>query len=91
MISEGGSPAAYAATLERLRPLVERAETVIPGHGAPLRRDRALAVLEADAAYIDALGAEGIDASLPPGRRSARQRGIHAENAVRAGATPPRR
>ena len=91
MISDGGSLAAYAATLERLRPLVERAETVVPGHGAPLGREQARAILEEDSEYLQALTADGIDAPLPPSRRSARQRGIHAENAVRAGATPPRR
>jgi glyoxylase-like metal-dependent hydrolase (beta-lactamase superfamily II) len=91
MISEGGSLAAYAATLERLRSLVERAETVVPGHGSPLQRDQALRVLEEDTAYLGALASDGIDAALPPGRRDARQRGIHAENGVRAGATPPRR
>jgi glyoxylase-like metal-dependent hydrolase (beta-lactamase superfamily II) len=92
MISPGGSLEAYAATLARLRPLVEGAETVIAGHGGPLARDRALGLLEEDAAYLDALAREGIEAPLPPSRRGARQREIHAENAARArGATPPRR
>ena len=86
MISEGGSPAAYADTLRRLRELVERAETVVPGHGGPLTRERARTILEEDAAYLDALAQRGIEAPLPSGRRSARQRGIHAENAARAGA-----
>ena len=35
-ISPGGSVEAYLATLERLRALVERAETIVPGHGRPL-------------------------------------------------------
>jgi len=91
MISEGGSASAYAASLERLRGLLDRAESVIPGHGAPLTRAQAREILMEDAAYLEALARDGIDAVLPPGRRSARQRGIHAENAVRAGATPPRR
>lgn len=91
MISEGGSLAAYAATLERLRPLVERAETVVPGHGSPLERDEALGILGEDADYLAALDAEGIGARLPASRRSALQRGIHAENAALSGATPPRR
>nr|MDQ4041606.1 MBL fold metallo-hydrolase [Actinomycetota bacterium] len=38
---------AYLATLRRLRPLVERSETVVPGHGEPLSRTRALELLEA--------------------------------------------
>jgi glyoxylase-like metal-dependent hydrolase (beta-lactamase superfamily II) len=46
MVSPGGSPAAYAATLRRLRPLVEEADHVVAGHGGVLSRDRALAILE---------------------------------------------
>ena len=34
-ISSGGTLEEYRATLARLAPLVERAETVVPGHGAP--------------------------------------------------------
>jgi glyoxylase-like metal-dependent hydrolase (beta-lactamase superfamily II) len=40
-----GSPAAYLATLERLRPLIESAEHVVPGHGPVLGSARALEVL----------------------------------------------
>jgi glyoxylase-like metal-dependent hydrolase (beta-lactamase superfamily II) len=36
----------YRATLERLRPLVEAAEWVVPGHGAPLPPTRALEILD---------------------------------------------
>jgi glyoxylase-like metal-dependent hydrolase (beta-lactamase superfamily II) len=43
---------AYLATLRRLRPLVERAETVVPGHGAPLPRARALEILAAHEAGL---------------------------------------
>ncbi len=85
MISPGGSLAAYRATLERLRPLVERSTTIIPGHGAPLPRMQALGILTDDAAYLDALAVHGADAPLPEGRRTAAQRRIHAENAARAG------
>jgi glyoxylase-like metal-dependent hydrolase (beta-lactamase superfamily II) len=74
---------AYAATLARLRPLVERAETVVPGHGTPLTRERALEVLEQDVTYLSALAQEGSDAVLPTGRTSAAQRTIHAENVAR--------
>jgi glyoxylase-like metal-dependent hydrolase (beta-lactamase superfamily II) len=81
-ISPGGSAETYLATLERLRPLVERAETVIPGHGRPQRPDEALALLEEDAAYLHALIEQGADAPLPPGRRTGAQRRIHAENAA---------
>jgi glyoxylase-like metal-dependent hydrolase (beta-lactamase superfamily II) len=77
-ISSGGTLEEYRATLARLAPLVERAETVVPGHGAPLARDDALRVLDEDVEYLDAL--ERGEESLPPGRESARQRELHAEN-----------
>lgn len=83
-ISEGGSISAYAATLERLRPLVARANTVIPGHGEPMDRDAALGVLAQDAAYLGALASDGAEAKLPPGRRSDAQRCIHRGNVKRA-------
>jgi glyoxylase-like metal-dependent hydrolase (beta-lactamase superfamily II) len=82
-LSPGGSPAAYRETLERLRGLVERVRTVVPGHGSPLSREDALAVLEADRAYLDALEREGATAPLPEGRSSPAQRKIHAENVER--------
>jgi glyoxylase-like metal-dependent hydrolase (beta-lactamase superfamily II) len=79
-ISPGGSLDAYASTLERLRPLVERARTVIPGHGRPLPREAALALLEQDVAYLRALRSAGAGASLPGSRRTDAQRRIHADN-----------
>ncbi len=42
-----GEAGAYRATLERLRPLVQAAEWVVPGHGAPMASARALGILEA--------------------------------------------
>jgi glyoxylase-like metal-dependent hydrolase (beta-lactamase superfamily II) len=86
MISESGSLDVYTATLARLRPLVERSETVVPGHGAPLDRERAEKVLEADVAYLEALRREGAAAPLPPGRRTATQQRIHADNVARVAA-----
>jgi glyoxylase-like metal-dependent hydrolase (beta-lactamase superfamily II) len=83
MISPGGSLAAYRATLERLRPIVERCTTVVSGHGAPMAKERALAVLEEDLGYLAGLAAEGADTPLPEGRRTSAQRRIHAENASR--------
>ncbi len=83
MITAGGSLEAYLATLERLGSLVERAVTVIPGHGGPLARAPALGVLAEDVAYVRALAAHGADAPLPPKRRSPTQRRIHAENSAR--------
>jgi len=82
-ISENGSLEGYGATLERLRPLLERCDTVVPGHGGPLDRVRALAVLQEDAAYLEALARAGADAPLPEGRRTATQQRIHGENARR--------
>ncbi|MBV9802664.1 MAG: MBL fold metallo-hydrolase [Solirubrobacterales bacterium] len=82
-ISPGGSVDAYLATLERLRELVERAETVVPGHGRPQTRTQARAILNEDIRYLDALGSEGADAALPDGRRTSAQRRIHIENVER--------
>ena len=85
MISPGGSLDAYVATLERLRPLVEGAATVVPGHGVPVDGARALAILREDLAYLEALRRDGAAAALPLARRSSEQRRIHAENAARVG------
>jgi glyoxylase-like metal-dependent hydrolase (beta-lactamase superfamily II) len=79
MISEGGSRDAYVATLERLAPLVEAADAVVPGHGEPLDATRAMAILREDLAYLRGLPG----GSLPLARRSAEQRRIHAENVER--------
>jgi glyoxylase-like metal-dependent hydrolase (beta-lactamase superfamily II) len=79
-ISPGGSVEAYLATLERLRALVSRAGTVVPGHGRPLQSAEALSLLEEDTAYLRALSKVGDDAPLPAGRRTGAQRRIHAQN-----------
>jgi len=78
MISADGSREAYVATLERLAPLVARADVVVPGHGAPLDRARAEAILREDLAYLRALP----DAELPLARRGPSQREIHASNVL---------
>jgi len=80
-LSETGSRDAYLATLERLRPWVEEARWVVPGHGTPLEAQRALAILREDVAYLQAL--PDPDAPLPPARRTPAQRKIHAENLTR--------
>jgi len=87
-ISPGGSVSAYLATLARLEPLVERAEHVVPAHGAVLDASRALAVLREDRAYLSALESDGADAALPPTRRNGAMKKIHAENVTRLGASP---
>jgi glyoxylase-like metal-dependent hydrolase (beta-lactamase superfamily II) len=78
MLSPTGSRDAYLATLERLRPLVEQAEWVVPGHGAPTDGARAMTLLDEDVRYLT-------DWELPPTRRTAAQRAIDAANRERAG------
>jgi glyoxylase-like metal-dependent hydrolase (beta-lactamase superfamily II) len=82
-ISPGGSVEAYEATLERLRPLLERAQTIVPGHGQPQQRAASVRLLEEDLVYLRALREAGADASLPAGRRTETQQRIHAENVSR--------
>lgn len=78
MLAPGGSRDAYAATLTRLRPLVNRAQTVVPGHGVPVPGQQALSLLDEDLEYLTALASS--DASLPSSRSTARQRQIHEDN-----------
>ena len=75
---------AYLATLDRLEPLVEQADHVVPG---PRRADRRHA-RRGDPARGPRLPARrcassGAEAKLPLARRSGAQRKIHAENARR--------
>src|SRR5215213_5788096 len=67
MISPGGSVDAYRATLARLAPLVEEAETIVPGHGAPRGRDETLRTLDEDVDYLDALERGAERPALPQG------------------------
>jgi glyoxylase-like metal-dependent hydrolase (beta-lactamase superfamily II) len=83
MLSASGSASAYLATLDRLEPLVEQAEHVVPGHGGPIDGERAAAILREDRAYLEALVEKGADAPLPLARRTGAQRAIHARNAER--------
>jgi glyoxylase-like metal-dependent hydrolase (beta-lactamase superfamily II) len=83
VISAGGSLNGYRATLERLRPIVQRADAVVPGHGPVLDRARALDILGQDDAYLEDLGRMGASAALPPGRTGAEQRRLHAANVDR--------
>jgi hydroxyacylglutathione hydrolase len=80
-LSETGSRDAYLATLERLRPWVEEAAWVVPGHGVPIDAQRALAILREDVGYLRAL--PDPDAPLPLARRTGAQRKIHDENVQR--------
>jgi glyoxylase-like metal-dependent hydrolase (beta-lactamase superfamily II) len=79
-VGAGGNLDSYLATLERLRPLLARAEHIVPGHGSVLGAGRAREVLEQDAAYLKQLRDRGAGAELPRGRRSAAQRELHAAN-----------
>jgi glyoxylase-like metal-dependent hydrolase (beta-lactamase superfamily II) len=80
MISSGGSLGGYRATLARLAPLVEAAETVVPGHGAPQTREGALRIVDEDVDYLDALERGEEKPELPAGRATREQRKIHARN-----------
>ena len=80
LIAAAGSLAGYRATLARLAPLVEAADVVVPGHGAPHDRETALRILEEDVDYLDALERGEPRPKLPSGRDSSRQRAIHADN-----------
>jgi glyoxylase-like metal-dependent hydrolase (beta-lactamase superfamily II) len=77
MLSASGSRDAYLATLERLRPYVQRADRVVPGHGSPVAGAQAAALLEEDMRYLN-------DWKLPAGRRNAAQRAIDQSNRERA-------
>jgi glyoxylase-like metal-dependent hydrolase (beta-lactamase superfamily II) len=83
MLHAKGAARAYLATLARLEPLVEQADHVVPGHGAPIDGARAAAILREDQAYLEALLEDGEAAKLPLARRTNEQRRIHARNAER--------
>lgn len=71
---------AYLATLARLEPLVERADVVVPGHGAPLDSVRAAAILREDRAYVEAMLRDPSSVELPLARRTGGNRKIHEYN-----------
>jgi glyoxylase-like metal-dependent hydrolase (beta-lactamase superfamily II) len=75
----------YRATLARLAPLVEAAETIVPGHGAPHSSGTALRILDEDVDYLDALERGEERPALPEGRDTIAQRKIHTENVARLG------
>lgn len=82
-----GSRTAYLATLGRLKPYVEQAEWVVPGHGGPIDGARALALMREDVAYLQGLGeADPSAAPFPLTRRDRRMKEIHADNVRRIGA-----
>jgi glyoxylase-like metal-dependent hydrolase (beta-lactamase superfamily II) len=79
-LSPGGSVPAYRSTLQRLRPLAEQAEWVVPGHGAPQPAARAREILDEDDAYLSGLESDPSGAALPSGRSTAPQKRLHAAN-----------
>jgi glyoxylase-like metal-dependent hydrolase (beta-lactamase superfamily II) len=79
-ISPGGSLDSYRATLARLAPLVEAADTIVPGHGPIHARDVALRLLDEDVGYLDALERGEERPTLPKGRDTGEQRKIHTSN-----------
>jgi glyoxylase-like metal-dependent hydrolase (beta-lactamase superfamily II) len=76
----GGSLDDYRATLGRLARLVEAAKVIVPGHGAPHDRERALEIADQDLTYLDALERGEERPTLPRDRDTSRQRRIHAAN-----------
>jgi glyoxylase-like metal-dependent hydrolase (beta-lactamase superfamily II) len=79
-IMKGGSLQEYRATLARLAPLVDEAEAVVPGHGAPHGGDVTRRLLEEDLEYLDMLERGDERPRLPEGRDTRFQRRIHSEN-----------
>lgn len=73
-----GSRSAYRATLDRLKPLVEQADWVLPGHGGPIDGDRAMAIWREDVAYVERY-------AMPLARSDARQKQLHAANQAAGG------
>jgi glyoxylase-like metal-dependent hydrolase (beta-lactamase superfamily II) len=80
LISAAAALDDYRATLARLAPLVEAAQTVVPGHGSPHSRDTALRILDEDVDYLDRLEGGEERPKLPSGRDTSRQRAIHLDN-----------
>lgn len=79
-ISPGGSIDDYRNTLARLAPLVEAADAVVPGHGAPQTSAAALRQIDEDSDYLDALERGDERPTLPKARDTKRQREIHRAN-----------
>ena len=82
-LRRAGRSRAYLATLDRLEPLVEQADHVVPGHGGPIDGTRALAILREDRAYLEALLERGDDARCRSPAGTKAQRAIHAKNLTR--------
>ncbi len=79
-LSRDGSLADYRSTLKTLAGLLDRATTIVPGHGRPHDAETAKRLLEEDIAYLDQVEAGAEKPSLPDGRDTSFQRWIHREN-----------
>ena len=89
-ISPGGSVDAYLATLERLRALIGARRDDRPRTRPPARaRTRPPGSSTRTSRISSALRADGLEAPLPPGRRTDAQRRIHVENAQRPSTLRP--
>ena len=75
LVSRAGSVDAYLDTLDRLEAVVGRVSTVVPGHGPPLTRERALELLELDRSYVS-----NLRGGPTRGPKTARQQRIHDDN-----------
>jgi glyoxylase-like metal-dependent hydrolase (beta-lactamase superfamily II) len=80
LISRAGSVEDYLDTLDRLEAIVARATTIVPGHGPPLDRRRALELIDLDRRYVSDL-----KAGPTRGPQSARQHRIHVDNVNKHG------
>ncbi len=85
MLSPGGGLAAYQSTLAHLGGLLDSVDWIVPGHGEPMDPERARRIHAEDLAYIGALQAGETEPALPDGRRTSRQKAIHAENLAQLG------
>jgi glyoxylase-like metal-dependent hydrolase (beta-lactamase superfamily II) len=74
VLGAAGMVDAYVDTLRRLRPLVQLAEHVVPGHGRVLASKEALAILDEDLAYVENVGPSS-STRLRRSSRSVRQPG----------------
>ncbi len=79
-LNDSGDAERYLATLERLRELLGEVDHVVPGHGPVLTAPAALGLLDEDVSYMGSLREHPDGAELPPGRRSKKQRELHAAN-----------
>jgi glyoxylase-like metal-dependent hydrolase (beta-lactamase superfamily II) len=79
-LDHSGDIDGYLATLELLRRLLGEVHHVVPGHGPVLTAGDAATLLDEDVSYISSLRERPHEAELPAGRRSRRQRELHAAN-----------